>query len=136
MKKKKANKLVKYYKEVLVPNMTDAWKRETKALQERIKDIKVTVVPTDEIQELKDKLEEEKEVGIRARRIYKALQSSADVEVSLEQKAKALYIILGRMNSKEKSNEELWLEFEKLPEDQKEKVMETFILVSSGKVKC
>ena len=103
-----------------------------KELQEREK----------EVETLKVQIDDEKEVGIRARRMYKALQSNPDTHpVSLEEKAKALYVFSERLsdrirneNQSDSLEEQLASEFDNLPTSQKEEMMEIFIQLSEGKM--
>lgn len=95
-----------------------------------------------EINFLKEQINDEKEVGIRARRIYKALQSNpAITPISLEEKAKALYVFTERLSWRERNKDlmntledQLSAEFETLPIEQREEMMEIFIKLSEGKI--
>lgn len=96
------------------------------------------------VKQLEAQILDEQEVGIRARRIYKALQSNPETHpVSLEQKAKNLYVYTERMTDRtltEASLErgidletQLSEEFDALPVDQKEEMMEIFLSISGVK---
>ena len=95
-----------------------------------------------EINLFKEQINDEKEVGIRARRIYKALQSNPTITpVSLEEKAKALYVFTERLSGRERNQDlmntledQLSAEFETLPIEQREEMMEIFIKLSEGKI--
>ena len=103
-----------------------------KELQEREKDVET----------LKSQIDDEKEVGIRARKIYKALQSNPETHpLSLEQKARALYVFTEKLNDRVRNEnqndsleEQLASEFDHLPVEQKEEMMEIFISLSEGKI--
>lgn len=95
-----------------------------------------------EVVTLKSQIDDEKEVGIRSRRIYKALQSNPETHpVSIEQRARALYVFTERLNDRVRNEhqddsleEQLASEFDHLPIEQKEEMMEIFIQLSEGKI--
>lgn len=109
----------------------------------QLEGIKIEVVGWDDkVKELEAQLEDEREVGIRARRIYKALQSNPETHpVSLEHKARALYVFTEKLSDRTRNEnqsnsleEQLAQEFDNLPISQKEEMMEIYIKLSEGKL--
>lgn len=94
---------------------------------------KIKVEVDGQVEELKAQLLDEKEVGIRARRIYRALQSDVYPNLTLSEKAKNLYLFtiwkfgdgdiyaaLKRWNSAPDEEHEVWMQY--------------FIEISSGEM--
>jgi len=109
--------------------------REVVELHHLLSNNKITVTVQSEwrVDDLEKQLLDEKEVWIRARRIYKALQNTVSESLSLEDKAKNLYLftVWKKDNGSIRDAIKDW---EVAPDCNKEMWMQYFIEISSGEM--
>lgn len=110
--------------------------KEIAELYHLLNDHQVTVTVKSEwrVEELEKQLLDEKEVWIRARRIYKALQNTVSESLSLEEKAKNLYLFTIWKQENRGTIHDAIKDWEATLDCNKELWMQYFIEISSGKM--